>query len=183
MDRGTTEKKGKGKRDWRKYNYPHTKNKSYCKLCEGNGLCEHKICKHSCAQCNRGKGKKYNCPHGKKKTLCVLCDGGGLCKTHHCPTLKCRKCDGYCWYCFANLFPDKPIVRNYRTKENTVATFLKEKFPNATWKCNKTVENGCSRRRPYLLLDMGSHIVIVEVDEHSHDVYNPICEEKRLGEI
>ncbi|MCP4255849.1 MAG: hypothetical protein GY775_21100 [Candidatus Scalindua sp.] len=103
------------------------------------------------------------------------------------PTLsygkKNPKYDGYCWYCFANLFPDTPVARNYLTKENTVATFLKEKFPNVTWKCNKSVENGCSKRRPDLLLDMGSYIVIVEVDEHSHVGYDPTCEEKCLGEI
>ncbi len=27
-------------------------------------------------------------------------------------------------YCFANLFPDTSVARNYLTKENTVATFL-----------------------------------------------------------
>ncbi len=81
------------------------------------------------------------------------------------------------------MFPDKPVVRNCRTKETTVATFLKEKFPNVTWKCNKTVENGCSRRRPDLLLIMGSRIVIAEVDANSHVTYDPTCEEKRLGEI
>ncbi|MCP4255821.1 MAG: hypothetical protein GY775_20960, partial [Candidatus Scalindua sp.] len=86
-------------------------------------------------------------------------------------------------YCFANLFPDTPVARNYRTKENTVPTFLKEKLPNTTWKYNKSVENGCSRRRPDLPLDMGSHIVIVEVDENSHVGYDPTCEEKRLREI
>ncbi len=96
----------------------------------------------------------------------------------HCPMHKNPKYDGYMWYCFANLFPDKPVARNYRTKENTVATFLKEKFPNVTWKCNKSVENGCSLRRPDLLLDMGNHIVIVEVDERSHVGYDPTCEER-----
>ncbi len=75
------------------------------------------------------------------------------------------------------------MARNYTTKENAVATFLKEKFPDVTWKCDKRVEDGCSKRRPDLLLDMESHIVIVEVDENSHDVYNPTCEEKRMGEI
>ncbi len=64
-----------------------------------------------------------------------------------------------------------------------MAIFLKEKFPDVTWKCDKRVEDGCSRRRPGLLLDMGTHIVVVEVDENSHDVYDPTCEEKRLGEI
>ncbi len=81
------------------------------------------------------------------------------------------------------MFLDKPVARSYKTKENTVATFLKEKFPNVTWKCDERVENGCSRRRPDLLLDMGSHIVLVEVDEHSHIGYDHTCEEKRLGEI
>ncbi len=118
-----------------------------------------------------------------RKGYCKDCDSRQLCKTPHCPSHKNPKYDGYCWYCFANLFPDKPVVRNYLTKETTVATFLKEKFPNVTWKCNKSVENGCSRRRPDLLLDMGIHIVIVEVDEHSHVGYDPTCEQKRLGEI
>ncbi len=71
---------------------------------------------------------------------------------------------------------------DYRTKETTVVTFLQEKFPNLDWRWNKTVDGGCSMRRPDLL-DMGSHILIVEVDENSHDVYGPTCEEKRMGEI
>ncbi len=104
-------------------------------------------------------------------------------KIPHCLSVTPPKYDGYCWHCFANFFPNKPVVRNYRTKETTVANFLEEKFPNVTWKCNKSVENGCSRRRPDLLLAMGNHIVIVEVDEHSHVGYDPTCEEKRLGEI
>ncbi len=41
----------------------------------------------------------------------------------------------------------------------------------------------CSKKRPDILLDMGSHIVIVEVDENSHGAYDPTCEEKRMGEI
>ncbi len=98
------------------------------------------------------------------------------------PYAKNPKYDGYCWYCFANLFPTEPVAWNYMTKENTVATFLKETLPDITWKCDKSIENGCSRRRPDLL-DMGSHIVNVEVDEHSHVAYDPTCEEKHLGEI
>ncbi len=64
-----------------------------------------------------------------------------------------------------------------------MVTFLQEKFPNVDWRWNKTVEGGCSKRRPDLPLDMGSRIVIVEVDEHSHVAYNPTCEEKHLREI
>ncbi len=46
-----------------------------------------------------------------------------------------------------------------------------------------TVGGGCSMRSPNLLLDTGSHIVIVEVGKCSHDLYHPSCEEKRMGEI
>ncbi len=47
-----------------------------------------------------------------------------------------------------------------------MVTFLREKFPNVNWRWNKAVEGGCSKRRPDLLLDMGNHIVIVEVDKN-----------------
>ncbi len=132
MDRSTTEKKGKEKKV-RKL-CPHGM-KFFCELREGNGLCEHKKSKYTCAQCNKGKDKTtYHCPHGKmkyecregcgggrycehgkQKGVCKACGGGALCKTSHCPTAKNPKYDGYCWYCFANLFPDKPVVRNYLT--------------------------------------------------------------------
>jgi len=48
---------------------------------------------------------------------------------------------------------------------------------------DKKVADGCSRRRPDLLLDMGSHIIIVEIDEHKHTAYDCSCEHKRLMEI
>ncbi len=150
-----------------------------CKECGGSGLCVHGNIKQYCKECD-GCGI---CEHGKQKYLCMHCDGRRLCKTAHCTTHKNKKDDGYCLFCFAHLFPDEPVARNYKTKENTVVTFLKEKFSDVTWKCDKKVEGGCSRRRPDLFLDMGSHIVIIEVDENSHDGYDPTCEEKRLGEI
>ncbi len=82
------------------------------------------------------------------------------------------------------LFPDnKPVVRKYKTKEVTVTSFLQEKFSHVTWKCDKRIEAGCSKAKPGLLLDKESHVAIVEVDENSHDMYDFICEEKRMGEI
>ncbi len=59
---------------------------------------------------------------------------------------------------------------------------MKEKFPNLTWVCDRRI-GGCSRRRPDLFLDMGSQVVIVEVDENKHDEYDCTCENRRLMEI
>jgi hypothetical protein len=74
-------------------------------------------------------------------------------------------------------------MRNYKTKENCVVQSIKETFSNFTWVADKKVQNGCSLRRPDLLLDMGSHIIIVEVDENKHNDYECSCEHKRLMQL
>jgi hypothetical protein len=78
---------------------------------------------------------------------------------------------------------DKPVVRNYKTKEKDVADRIKQTFENFSWVADRRVEDGCSRRRPDLLLDMGSHVIIVEVDENKHSNYDCSCENKRIMEI
>ena len=45
------------------------------------------------------------------------------------------------------------------------------------------VQDGCSKRRPDLLLDMGTHIIIIEIDENKHTSYDCSCENKRLMEL
>ncbi len=64
-----------------------------------------------------------------------------------------------------------------------MTSFLKAKFQDKTWRCDRRIEGGCSRRRHDLFLDMGSHIVVVEVDENKHGTYDCTCENKRLMEI
>jgi len=94
-----------------------------------------------------------------------------------------KKYEGYCLRCFVNLFPDKPNTRNYKTKEKCVVDCITEAFPHFTWVADKKVQDGCSKRRPDLLLDLGSHIIIVEVDENKHTDYDCSCEHKRLMEL
>jgi len=43
-------------------------------------------------------------------------------------------------------------MRNYKTKESDVVERIKEEFKNYDWVADKTVQGGCSRRRPDLLL-------------------------------
>ena len=76
-----------------------------------------------------------------------------------------------------NLFPDKPVIRNYKTKEKEVVDRIKEIFPEFTWVHDKRVEDGCSKRRPDLLLDLGSHIIIIEIDENKYS-YNKYWDPK-----
>lgn len=147
----------------------------------GASICEHGKLKQHCKQC----GGSSFCAHGKRKTRCKLCGGSELCKSPHCETGSLVKYEGYCMPCYVNNPEnnDKPVKRNYKTKELNVVDNLRKKFPNFTWVNDKSVKDGCSLKRPDLLLDLGSHVIIVEVDENNHNRYDCSCENKRIMQI
>ena len=103
------------------------------------------------------------------------------CKTHLCSTRVHEKYDGYCLHCYMHLFPDKPVYRNYKTKEYSVVEYIKANYPHP-WITDKTT-GGCSRRRPDLLLDLIDQVIIVEIDENQHVDYDCSCENKRIMEL
>ena len=105
------------------------------------------------------------------------------CKSDWCDTRVAEKYDGYCLFCFVNLFPDKPTTRNYKTKERAVVEFIKSEFPNIDIASDKKILGGCSKRRPDILVDLGYQVVIIEIDENQHIDYDCSCENKRLMEL
>lgn len=106
-----------------------------------------------------------------------------MCKTPLCPTQVSSKYDGYCLFCYINTYPDKPVSRNYKTKEYSVVEYVKTNFSHLTWISDKTIQDGCSKRRPDLFLDMGYQIIIIEIDENQHIDYDCSCENKRIMEL
>jgi hypothetical protein len=76
-----------------------------------------------------------------------------------------------------------PVIRNYKTKEKNVIDFIKQTFSEYSWVSDKRVIDGCSSKRPDIYVDMGSHIIVIEVDENQHKQYDCSCENKRLMEI
>jgi hypothetical protein len=157
----------------------HGKSRGRCKECGGSQICPHNILKQSCFEC----GGSQRCIHGKYKNGCIECGGSRLCKTVGCGIYGQPKYNGHCLRCCIYLFPDLPISRNYKTKENMVVDTIKESFPDFQWICDRRVNGGSSGRRPDLLLHMETHVIIVEVDENKHSNYECICENKRLMEI
>jgi hypothetical protein len=106
------------------------------------------------------------------------------CLSEWCNTqTRLNKYEGYCLFCYIHLFPDKPVTRNYKTKEKSVVDFVLNNFPNFSWITDKRITDGCSRRRLDLLLDLGYQVIIIEVDENQHINYDCSCENKRLMEI
>ena len=157
----------------------HKKDKAYCKECNGSAYCEHSKQKARCIDCNGGQ----ICPHKKLKVRCKECDGRDLCKSEFCENRKIPKYNDYCLICCIHLCPEIEVSRNYKTKENDVVSRIKKIFPNFDWIADKRIKDGCSKRRPDLLLDLGTHIIIVEVDENKHTDYDCSCENKRLMEL
>jgi hypothetical protein len=159
----------------------HNKQKYDCVECHGNSICEHSKIRYQCVLCEGGR----ICPHKKRKSHCKKCGGSALCKSEWCETAVTQKYDGFCLHCFIHLFPDRPNVRNYKTKEKAVTEYVLEQFPleKYSWISDKRIQDGCSRKRPDLFLDLGYQIIIVEVDENQHESYDCSCENKRLMEL
>ena len=159
----------------------HGKRKSTCKECGGTSICKHGKQKSKCKEC----GGSSLCKHGKQKSKCKECGGSSLCKSSWCETYGNPKYKNYCLACFVNNPENQtnPLIRNYKTKEKEVVDQIIKTFTNFTWISDKKVQDGCSRRRPDLLLDMGTHIIIVEIDENKHTNYECSCEHKRLMEL
>ena len=174
----------------------HGNNKYICVTCGGKNICDHNKIRDQCVEC---KGNLI-CEHGKRKSICKECDGSYMClhekQKNQCitctPSSGCQHChmisvvgskwNPYCFRCYCVLNPDAVIPRKYKLKEHHVVDKLKENFQEKfTMRFDKIVEGGCSRRRPDVAIDFGSHCLMIEIDENKHTNYS--CEEKRMVEL
>jgi hypothetical protein len=157
----------------------HGRRKPYCKDCNGSAFCEHSKQKARCKEC-RGSAI---CEHDKEKSRCKECGGSDLCKTSLCEKRGIPHYNDYCLTCVIQVHPEIPVSRNYKSKENDVVSRITTVYSDFTWVADKRVKDGCSGKRPDLLLHMGSYIIIVEIDENKHNGYDCSCEHKRLMQL
>jgi hypothetical protein len=158
----------------------------YCSAHKKNNMVD--VLNKTCLECNKhpvfnknGELKALYCVAHKKENMVDVINK--TCKSIWCSTQPTQKYDGYCFFCYINIFPDKPISRNYKTKEYAVVEYIKIKFPDLNWIADKIVSGGCSKRRPDLVLDLLYQIIIVEIDENQHTNYDCSCENKRTMEL
>jgi hypothetical protein len=169
-------------------NYGETK-ALYCATHKLDGMvnvrdkpCIHVDCKKQRNYNNIGETKALYCATHKLDGMVDV--KSKKCKNDWClTTVRLEKYDGYCLFCYMNMFPDKQVSHNYKTKEYAVVEFVKNKFSYLTWITDKTIYGGCSKRRPDLLLDLGYQILIIEIDENQHINYDCSCENKRIMEL
>jgi len=170
------------------YNYIGNKGGRFCNEHKLNDMIN--IYLHYCEDDECDTLANYNYENSKTGRFCAthrlenMVDIKTIkCKTPLCDVKASNKYKGYCFACFVYTFPDEPISRNYKTKERTVVDYVIDNFPSFTWIVDKKINDGCSNRRPDLLLDLGYHIIIVEIDEYQHDTYDISCENLRLMQI
>ncbi len=106
-------------------------------------------------------------------------------KNKRCDTCKItqmnQKYKPNCAACHFSLHPNDPRIRNYKTKEQAYMSGLLKKF--SQFKLDKTINGGCSKRRPDGFLDLLTHIIIIEIDENEHKSYDDTCNNRRTMEL
>ena len=171
------------------FNYENEKQAIYC--------CQHKkenminIISKTCIFENCKKRPTFNYENEKQAIYCSQHKLENMvdikhkrCKTHLCDIRPSVKYDGYCLRCYMFMFPDKPISRNYKTKEQSVLEFVKNNFGlDKTIIADKKISGGCSKKRPDILIDLGFQVLIIEIDENQHNSYDCSCENKRIMEL
>lgn len=142
-------------------------------LVMGCSKCHFKYAPSSISNIKKAINKHYHCSN------CGDGVGGKFVKLVN--TDLCYRC-----YCYEN--PDEPIPFRFKMKEHFFREAF-EKFMSSldigidfiTPEFDKQISNGCSRRRPDILIDCYTHIIVLELDENQHSGYT--CENKRLCEI
>jgi len=156
----------------------HGNNKHNCITCHGKNVCEHSKLRYQCIDCHGNR----TCMHDKRTSACITCTPSSACQ--HCKAISIigSQWKPYCFRCYCVLHPDAIIPRKYKLKEHHVVDYLKKHFQDTfTMRFDKIVEGGCSRRRPDVFIDFGSHCLVIEIDENRHVNYT--CEERRMIEL
>jgi hypothetical protein len=170
------------------FNLPGEKKGIYCAEHKENGMVN--VVSRKCQKENCNKQSLFNFPEEKKGIYCFNHKEDGMVDVVHkkCQTLLCDirvsnpKYKNYCLRCFIYIFPDEPITRNYKTKEKAVSDYIQTEFFDEKWVYDKQT-GGCSKRRPDILLDLYTKVIIIEIDENQHTNYDCSCENKRLMEL
>ena len=129
--------------------------------------------------------KAICCKDCKKTGMIDIKNKHRLCKNSSCNLLYSNPCyEGYCAKCFREKYPDKQTVINYKVKENAVVDYIKQKLPEYDFVVDKYIPYSKYKRRPDMLVDFGTHVSIIEIDENKHvDSKYKDAENERMKEI
>ncbi|MDD4930849.1 MAG: hypothetical protein PHG66_01685 [Candidatus Colwellbacteria bacterium] len=152
----------------------HEKRRTTCKECEGGSICDHRKYRSDCVDC----GGSETCVHKKKKRSCSICfiKPENFCSL--CKQIYVKGCPYYptCHRCYYQLHPDEDMPTRFKSKQHFIHEFLLDNIEEKIY-YDKTIEGGCSKKRPDWFIDMLTHSIIIECDENQHVNYS--CDNKR----
>ena len=164
----------------------------FCKFHKKDGMinltckiCEHPECDIIASFSLKDEKKRRFCATHKEVGMVNKKEVLKRCLTTLCTRyIHSKKYEGYCTNCFSRFFPDKSCqIKNFKTKEISVLNFVKENFGDLDILSDQRIPNGISKRRPDIFIDLGFQVIIIEVDENQHFLYNKISENQRIFEI
>lgn len=144
--------------------------------------------KHFCAELGCTKSASFGSPEDGKMKHCSGHQKEGEKNLH----LKmCELCNlisaqfgkdkaRYCHACYCYLFPDSRQARYRCFKQTTITDHLSLFFVPTTKDHHLSA---CSKRRPDIMYECFTHVVICEIDEDQHRDYEESCEKKRVVEL
>ena len=157
----------------------------YCFNCKEEDMVDVK--NKMCITCNKTQ-PIYNKP-GLKPLYCFNCKEDDMVDVLNKMCILCKQTratydnNKYCSPCNALVNPESVQGRKYRFKQNTIIDILKQHFTFDI--IDKQIDDGCTKRRPDLIIDCLTHVINIEIDEEQHKAksYTPECEEKRYDEL
>jgi hypothetical protein len=136
-------------------------------------------------KCSGEKCQEKPCFTNKKDNYPVRCEDHKLADDVDVVQRKCGLCKRDFILKDGNLCGDCGIFKNekyMKRKELEVKALLDdEKIQYQTW--DKIPDDSCLKYRPDFVLDYGTHIVVLEVDENGHSTYTCECEQTRMINI
>jgi hypothetical protein len=166
------------------FNHPG-KEAKFCGLHKEDGMIDVKT--HRCEYDGCMTVPVFNNPGTKRGRFCLNHKEPGMedvknkrCTTPMCDIILAGSSRDYCARCFAYMFPDEKHG-HFKTREMKLKEYLTQQYPDKTITHDKHVE--CHRYRPDFVFDMGSHTIVIEIDENQHRSYDTSCDNKRLVSI
>lgn len=170
----------------------------WCANCPGKPVDAEDILNRRCA-CPRRVRPNFGMPNDARPTWCANCPDkpasaenvvSERCVVPLCTTqTKGSRYNDYCFRCYVLTYPNRPVARNYKTKEHAVAQNLQSRLGDTLATKHLTITfdkrtGGCSARRPDCMIECLTHVVFVEVDEEQHNTPEyKSCENKRMMEL
>lgn len=157
----------------------------FCSKHKGNGMidvtnatCIAPGCEERAIYSNKRRKPMY-CALHKDHDMII---GGVVKHCQECNIVIEKSYKSYCKTCYFSLHADESTYKR-NVREQCVAEYVCCMIDDYDIVLDEHIKGGMSKHRPDIMIDVGTHIVIVEVDENQHKMYSSAHEENRLAEL